>query len=202
MKKILLLVALIAISSVAFSQDYKVEIEKTFNEYSALMDTKDFQKIMDYMPVEIFEIILKDLMVKNLEDAYNDTTILLEVKRPKILEIGKLEKIKGKYYSIFSSSVQMNITIKAEEKEKFDEEEKDEDNPTLKEILLAMYQKIYGKENVSYNESTQTFEIQSIQKTIAISENGISGWKFMNADKGLETLLEKILPKKILKSAL
>lgn len=187
----LLTILFLATGLIASAQDYKKVIENEFNDYLNTIVNMEFEKSMDYLTPEFFEIIPRSEMLKVMEQTFNNPAIEYEMENPRILKINDAREIENKYYSLLTYTNQMNIKILGE-----DEETEDEKNVRNKMTKLAFDQN-FGSDNVKFNNETGFFEIQSENDVYAISENGQSGWKFLVIEENLKPILEKILPQQL-----
>lgn len=181
------IVSLLTLNS--FAQNAEQEIRKTIFEYIKYCDEKNFSKAVEYMIDDFFEIIPKQSLIDALESAFNNTSVIIENTDNKIIEVGKIEKIKDKYYSIVPYSFLLKMRFKD-----IDEE--------TKIAILFEYEEEFGEENVKYNEKTDFFELKLIEKMVAVSKNGSTNWKLIKIEENQKAIMEKLLPEKILKEAL
>lgn len=190
--KYLLIILFLTIRSVGVAQDYKKEIEIGFTEYLNSIMNRDFEKSMEFILPDFFEIFPKDQMITLMEQTFNNPSIEFEFKNPKILEIKDSRKIEPKYYAMLSYSNQMNMKVNS------DEVENEEEKESRIKLMKLSFEQTFGSENVQYNTETEFFEIQVEQQVYAISENGLTDWKFLVIEKKQKVILEKLLPKELL----
>lgn len=191
LKKKLATILFLTICTIGNAQDYKKELKKEFNQYLSTIVNMEFEKSMEYITPEFFEIIPKAQMIKAMKMAFNNPGMEFEIKNPKILKVNDKKEIENKYYSLLTYSNQLNMKIKGEEGET-----KDEKTTRINLTKLSL-EKTFGSGKVVYNEKTEFFEIQSQKDVYAISKNGKSDWKFLVIEKKQKMILEKILPKEL-----
>ena len=190
-KKNSLTIILLTVCTIGIAQDYKKNIESEFTEYLNSIVNMEFEKSMEYITPEFFEIVPKSQMLKLMEQTFNNPTMEFEIKNPKILSVNDFQKIENKYYSLLTYSNQLNMKMNSEE-----EETEDESKMRINMTKLSLEQ-TFGSENVKYNERTDFFQIQSQKDAYAISENGKTEWKFIVIEKEQKMILDKILPKEL-----
>jgi len=190
-KKTLLTILFLTICTVGISQDYKKKIESEFTEYLNSIVNMEFEKSMEYITPEFFEIVPKSQMIKLMEQTFNNPAMEIEIKNPKILTVNDSQNIENKYYSLLTYSNQMNMKINGEESETADEK------TTRINLTKLSLEQTFGSENVKYNDETGFFEIQSQKEVYAFSENGESDWKFLVIEKKQKMILDKLLPKEL-----
>lgn len=190
-KRNLLTILFLTICGIGIAQDYKKNIESEFSAYLNSIVNMEFEKSMEYITPEFFEIVPKSQMIALMEQTFNNPTMEFEILNPKILSVNDFQKIENKYYSLLTYSNQLNIKINSE-----DQETKDEKEMRIN-LTKQSFEQTFGAENVKYNEKSDFFEIQSQKDVYAISENGITDWKFLVIEKKQRMILDKILPKEL-----
>ncbi|TMM29653.1 hypothetical protein FDT66_11100 [Polaribacter aestuariivivens] len=185
-------ILLLIVTSTAISQDYKNELKKEFNDYLSAIVNMEFEKSMNYIVPEFFDIIPKSQMIKVMEMTFNNPDMEFEIKNPKIIKVNDKKQIESKYYSLLTYSNQLNLKIKGEEGETIDEK------TTRVKLVKLSLEKTFGSKNVVYNKQTGFFDIQSQKDVYAISENGENNWKFLVIEKKQKFILEKLLPKELI----
>ena len=191
MKKHLLIALLLTVSTFGYSQDHKRNIEVQFTEYLNSIVNMEFDKSVEYLVPEFFEIIPKSQMIKVMEQTFNNPSMEIEIKNPKVLSINDSQKIEEKYYSLLTYSNQLNMKMSNDEPET-------EDEKAARIDMTKLYlEQTFGSENVDYNEKTDFFEIQSQKDVYAISKDGLTEWKFLVIEKDQKIILEKLLPKEL-----
>ena len=191
LRRNLFTILFLTISTIGIAQNYKNELKKEFNDYLSTIVNMEFEKSMEYIVPEFFEIIPKSQMIKVMKMTFNNPDMEFEIKNPKILKVNDKKEIEQKYYSLLTYSNQMNMKIKGEE-----EETKDEKKTRINLTKLSL-ESTFGSENVVYNEKTDFFEIQSQKDVYGISESGEKNWKFLVIEKKQKMILEKLLPKEL-----
>jgi hypothetical protein len=193
MKRILIL--LILVSNLTFSQtneNYKENLNKDFVEYNDLILKQDFEKSMDYMLPDFFEIIPKNQMVMLMKQVYNNPDLEFKMDKPKDIEYGEPKKIEKKYYSEITYSYDIKMKFN-----NIEESEDEEQNELTRNLTKLQLEKTFGSGNAKFNKETEFYEIHSIKNAFGISENGTSDWKFVVVESKQKFILEKILPKEL-----
>jgi hypothetical protein len=191
LKQNLFTILFLTISTIGIAQDYKNELKKEFNDYLSTIVNMEFEKSMEYIIPEFFEIIPKSQMIKVMKQAFNNPSMEIEITNPKIIEVKDKKEIENKYYSLLTYSNQMNMKIEGE-----DEETEDEKTTRINLTKLSL-ENTFGSENVEYNKETDFFQIQSQKDVYGISNNGENNWKFLVVEKKQKMILEKLLPKEL-----
>lgn len=184
--KLLLFAVFTTVALNVHAQGNRQAIEKDFNQYLTFLLNKEFDKSMDYMVEELFTVAPRASMIQVMESAFNNPEIDIALKDPKILDIGKSELIDGKHYALLNYSVVMTMRLKQQAL----------DAVTLESVKASLEQS-FGTGNVSYDNESGTFIINSKKGVYAVSKNGTNNWKFVSIEKEQKELMEKLLPKKL-----
>lgn len=172
--------------------DAQDEIRTGFMEYYDLIIQCRFADAAEFIVPEFFNIFPKDELIRMMEQLFKDPMFNFQLKRPEIYEVGKIIKEGDRYYAGLNYSNRMNMHVAGEDNESLSE--KRDRIAMLKEALEITF----GSENVKYNEETDYFEIFTVKKAIAVSENGKTNWKFITVEENQKMLLKKIIPERIL----
>jgi len=202
-KKNILVLALLFVGTLGYSQDYKTEIKSEFSNYLDAILAQDFEKSMEYVIEDVFEIIPKESMISVMEATFNTPGLELSLEKANIISVGDTEIVEGKFYSLLSYSNIMKMKFLEEEPEDAENEESQTEEELAKEekirvaLIKVSLAKSFGEENIKYDEDTKIYEIFATKQAYAISKNGKDNWKFIVVEKNQKPFLEMILPKAI-----
>lgn len=191
----ILLILLMLVSNLTFGQTdetFKENLNKDFIEYNDLILNQEFEKSMDYMLPEFFEIIPKNQMILLMQQIYNNPDLEFQADKPKDIVYGELNKIEERYYSEITYSYDIKMKFK-----NLEESEDEEQNDLKKNLLKLTLEKTFGSGNVIFNQETEFYEIHSIKNAFGVSQNGMTDWKFVVIEPKQKFILEKILPKEL-----
>jgi len=190
---LLILIVSCSVTKKAFQTEGQNAIRNDFMSYSNFLTNKEFDKAFDYFIPEMFEIVSKEEMVGYLEEQFNNPDVEISFEKNKILEVAKIRKVEGKFYSKLKYSFLMNMKFVVEniETEKLKESEID--------MMKLLLQRAMDTETVDYNSETDFFEIYAEEDVLAISENGQSSWKFLIIEGDNDDIINALIPKKVLK---
>lgn len=191
----ILLILLMLVSNLTFGQTdetFKENLNKDFIEYNDLILNQEFEKSMDYMLPEFFEIIPKNQMILLMQQIYNNPDLEFQADKPKDIVYGELNKIEERYYSEITYSYDIKMKFK-----NLEESEDEEQNDLNKNLLKLTLEKTFGSGNVIFNQETEFYEIHSIKNAFGVSQNGMTDWKFVVIEPKQKFILEKILPKEL-----
>lgn len=202
-KIILLITTILLISSCGTSKnagnlsENQQSIKSDFISYLDAIISKDFDKSMDYIIPEFFDLIPKSMMIDIMEETFNNPEMEFDLKEPKIMYLGKIKNVEGRYYSKLKYSNLMDVKfIDDEEEEETTEVEGEEE--MLHSLMMLSFEKTFGKGNVTYDETNNIYKILSKKDVIAISDNGKSDWKFLVIEEAQRFLLEELVPKQVI----
>lgn len=190
-----LLILLMLVSNLTFGQTdetFKENLNKDFIEYNDLILNQEFEKSMDYMLPEFFEIIPKNQMILLMQQIYNNPDLEFQADKPKDIVYGELNKIEERYYSEITYSYDIKMKFN-----NLEESEDEEQNDLNKNLLKLTLEKTFGSGNVIFNQETEFYEIHSIKNAFGVSQNGMTDWKFVVIEPKQKFILEKILPKEL-----
>lgn len=186
MNKNWLLYLLLFIQTTGFSQTDVEAIRQTALTYMEIVEQKDYQKTMDYLYPKLFDLVPRSLMKEALKQQAEDTEMQLEVKNSKIESVSKVLRVEGVKYALVDYSFLMILIIPEEDKESLN-------------MMKGLFELNYGAENVSLDVEKRAFNINVVSAAYVINDPEYDGWKLLERKKELLPLLEKMLPKKVLK---
>lgn len=196
MKNIILGFSCLLYVSTGFSQDYKRVILSEFDEYFEAISSGNYDRSMDFIVDELFDIVPREQMVVLMESTFNDPSIEFELDKAKNVEISKAKKVNNKYYSFLTYTNLIKMKFLEDEGA---EEESAEEKKTRINLMKLSFENTFGVGNVKYNEATDFFEINASKKALAISSNKKKNWKFLVIEENQKAIFERILPAKIFK---
>lgn len=182
--KNLIFTLLILISTPALAQ---TDLRNTLEEYLKVVETKNSEKVMDYMYPKFFELYPRDLMVKTLDESMNDSTLEIELMDSKILGFSPLKTADSVTFSKVAYSFVM--TLKYVETD---------ENPAPGEEVITMttniFKQMYGDENVSFDSEKKKFRVYAKKEMLALKTAYLKDWKVLGIEENIKPLLKKILP--------
>lgn len=186
MNKVYFLCLFLFTQTAVFAQSDAEEIKQTVVEYMAIVENKEYQKTMDYLYPKLFEIVPKSLMEETLKKQAEDTDLVIELQNSAIQKISKVLLVDGVKYALVDYTFLMTMIIPEEDKEGL-------------ETMKVLFEAHYGKKNVVLDTDKRAFDINVSSAAYLIRDPQYKGWKFLERKKEMLPLLEKMLPKKVLK---
>ena len=185
MKKLITLL-FIAASFTANSQTSDLALNKRLSEYLTYSKDLKIDLLLGYMYPRIFEMASKKQIKEALESAYNNPDIEIKLDSVGIGKVLPLSKFSKGTYTKFNYSVKMKIKLlKKEMEEKADK-------------ILENFKTKFGKENVTYDETTRLFWVYQTKEALAIKDNYSKNiWTILGLEK--DQNINSIIPAEIIK---
>lgn len=190
MKHFLSILTFCVCINLCFAQSENTQLEKDFNNYIQLTFSKQYEATLDYMMEEIFNIITKENLIEILKNTFDNDETIINLKNPKIIEIGKTLDIENKLFNHLKFQQTMEIKFLSDDEELNNEEKNN--------MLLNMLKAQFGENNVSHNNKTDFFSIENETYVIAYAEKNNNRWKFINYDTQQQAFLQSFIPQEIL----
>ena len=191
MRRVVVILFLL-VQTISQAQDYKSIIKASFSDYLDAIVNLEFERSMDYMLPEFFEIVPREQLVGLMEQTFNNPDIHFKIKNPEILKVEDAQKIDGKYYALLTYANDMEIQLQAEA------DETSEEKGMRVSLTQAAFEQSFGKDNVVYNDSLDQYLIHSEKDVYSISENGVTDWKFLVLGEKQKAILERLLPAQLI----
>ena len=186
MKKFFLFLSFIIVIPL-LAQDFKNEIENQFSDFSNLMTEKKFDKALsDYANSDFLQIVPKEQLVAVMNQMFNSSEIEIELQKPTDIVIHNqvVEEKENKFIRI---DYQQKIKMKFKDKE------------MSSESLLMTLRNEFGRNNVTFEEKTGYFLIDTQKVVIANSQNE-KNWKFTILERKQIPILKEFIPEQFLKN--
>jgi hypothetical protein len=174
------------VQTTAFAQTDVEAIKETVMTYMEVVENKDYQKTMDYLYPKLFDFVPRSMMEEALKKQEEEIEIQVELKNSTIQKVSKVLVVEGVKYALVDYSFLMIMIIPEKDKEGL-------------ETMQVLFESNYGKKNVSLDIEKRAFSINMVSAAYVINDPEYDGWKFLERKKELFSLLEKMLPKKVLK---
>ena len=191
-RKLILILPAMLLALSSFGQNDKIEIRKTFEEYSHAFKQKNYEKVVNFLYPKIFEYIPKDLMLKGLKNMESDPGTITTMDSFSVTNISEIFQWNGIKYALINYRFKMTI-VENPEKSESKEDEFDVMDAMYKMLIL-----MYGKENVVFDKENNKFEINGAGKMYAIYDPAYKGWKFIEKKDKSKSMLLMILPEEVL----
>lgn len=186
MKKFFLFLSFI-IAIPLFAQDFKTEIEQQFGDFSTLMTEKKFdQALSDYANADFLQMVPKEQVVEMMNQMFNSSEIEVEIRKPTHIFIHQdVVEEKGNKFVRIDYQQQLKMNFK--------------DKEISAESLLIALRKQFGNDNVSFDDTTGYFLIDTQKVVVANSQNE-KNWKFTILEKKQIPILKTFIPEQFLKN--
>src|SRR5688572_10887304 len=185
----------------AYGQSGKDEVKSTFHDYFNTVMQQENEKTLEYIYPKLFDIIPKDKMLDIMNKTKADTTTRVVLIEPSITSISETTKIEATEYVVIQYSFKMIMTFPKHAEPVVEEEtdsEPEEDSDAI-DFTFEIFKEKYGEKNVRIDRENSTLEAKASNEMYGIRDPAYSGWKFLEKKDSMKPILEKLLPKKILK---
>lgn len=185
------------LTGTTFGQTDKDEIKKAFEVYFQTVEQKNNAKTLDYLYPKLFEHFPKNKMLQAMNRMKSDTTMITTVQNPSVANISETMDVDGIKYALIKYTFQMTMTLIVTQEESDSDEPEEEENPA--EFAYEMLKEKYGEENVVYDRDNNKLDTNVTNEMYAIHDPAYAGWKFLEKKDSMKPILEKLLPKSVLK---
>lgn len=179
-----------------FAQTDNADIQKTFEDYFKAVEQSNYPKVVDYLYPKLFDIAPKEAMLQAMEEMTTDTNVTIKLHSAVVKKISKtfvLDKIK---YAVVKHSFKMTMLFKNNNS---DANIKEDGSLDVADFTFKLLKGKYGEENVALDKEKSIIEVFSNSEMYAINDPAYPGWKFLEKKEEMQSLLEQLLPKKVLK---
>jgi hypothetical protein len=177
---------LLLLTTVIFSYGQKEStreiFEKDIKEFLEATNKKDWDKINGIMYPRTFEFFSKQKMI-TIMDLPEKMGMSIDRNYIKVDSISDIVNSgKEKFYMIYYSFI-CEVIIS--------------DSLKLASIdrVKGLFKRVYGEENVSYNDEENLFTFNSQSRMIAIAYKKSSDWKYILCWSFLKEVIPKLIPK-------
>ncbi|PKQ65663.1 hypothetical protein BZG02_01265 [Labilibaculum filiforme] len=184
MKKITILFLLSFVITSVFGQTtLKQHFEKDLRNYTTAFNNKQWSTVTQMMYPPMFKMMSKDNMLMVLEQMDNlgvqMTTDFRSVDNiSKVVDYGNEKFCKIKYYGI----IEVKLTGLMSQGSS---------------LMQPQFEQEFGKENVKYNETSNSFTIQAHRSMVAVADKKTDNWKYIDVNSPQAKGLKRLIPEKV-----
>lgn len=165
-------------------------IRSALQQYWSAVQRKDHVSTLDFIDPRLFALVPKERMLEALERASADTTVRVTLGDARVDRISKPITEGTVQYASVDYNYAMRMVLSSEP---------DTDEARKTEFLKGMLEEQYGKGHVQVEGPDNAFRIEAERHLIAVLDPSIGQWRFLERKKGMEPLLEQLVPAKVLK---
>jgi hypothetical protein len=137
-------------------------------------------------------------MLQAMDKMKADTSTIVTMDNGSVTSISEAIDVGGVKYALVKYSFEMTMTFVASENESEDDED-DANDADAGEVAYEMLKEKYGEKNVTYDSENRKVEVNVTNELYAIHDPAYKDWKFLEKKENMKPLLEKLLPKQVLK---
>jgi hypothetical protein len=185
----------------AYGQSTKDEVKNTFHDYFNTVMQQENEKTLGYIYPKLFDIIPKEKMLDIMNKTKADTSTRVVLADPSITRISETTKIEATEYVVIQYTFKMTMTFskspEPDSEEEVDSEPEEDSDPI--DFTYEMFKEKYGERNVKIDRESNTLEANISNEMFGIRDPSYEDWKFLEKKESMKPILEKLLPKKVLK---
>ena len=163
-------------------------ITKDANKYFNLLETKNVSASLDYLYPKLYSIVDSEKVEATLKETFNDPTIDVSFSNLIVSKVSNTTQHEGVKYALVSYSYTMTM------------KPLDGMDKSMEKQLLQTYKTMFGNNNVVFDKKNKAFVISSITSMYAIKAVDYNSWKFLENKKGMEQLLDNLMPADVVKA--
>lgn len=187
MQKLITLCLLIAgLNAAAWGQGDSTAIQQRLDAYFRATEEKDWTKVVDMVYPKLFSLVKKEDLVQLFADMEGNGMVF-QMKDFKVNAISEATTHEGERYALVDYTAGMNIRFTSAAYQ----------DSSMVSQLQSSFAATYGEENIHYNKTDNSFDIQAKKAMFAITPEGSGDWTFMENNPGQEGLLGALIPKAV-----
>jgi len=174
---------IIPVAPTVEKKSHKEEIEERLMTYLDLMNSGQFEKMLDITYPKLFDIVPKEQMLKMMMEMFSDEEMKMSMSDMKIVKVhNNLVKTEDEDFTLVDYKVKMKMALSGEALEAID-------------FIKAALKNQYGPESVTYDKEDTTLIIDAINQMVAIKQN--DKWYFVENGKQQEPIIKMLFDEKI-----
>jgi hypothetical protein len=194
--KFFLFFLLIAIPLGSSAQEEIERIERQFRTYDQLIRDTNIDEAITYVDPRLFEFVNVELLKASMKIASSVTFVKITTSEPNPKNYSSPKLIDGVNYVRFENHVSLYMQMIPDSTELA---QTPEWRAEKAENMYRGFEAKFGKGNVDYDATSDTYTIRSIKIIIASSDAEMTDWKFVVADNPrMKEILRKFIPEELL----
>ncbi len=172
---------------ISISASAQTALQTTLEDYLKVVETKNSEKVMDYMYPKFFELYPRALMVKTLDASLKDPALEILLMDSKIVDISPLKTADSVTYAKVGYSFVMTMKYVVSD-----------ENPAPTDEVITMttniFKQMYGDDMVTFDVENKKFRIFAKKEMLALKTPSLADWKVLGIEENVKPALKKILP--------
>lgn len=184
MKRFAILLILSFVFTTGYSQkQLKQHFEKDLISYTTAFNNQEWNTVMQMMYPKMFDMMSKENMIMALEQMDNlgvkMTTNFKSIdKISKVIENGSEKYCKIRYFGV----IKVRLTGLMSQGSA---------------LMQPQFEKEFGKENVKFNETNNSFTINAHRSMVAVANKKSSNWKYIDINSPQAKGLKRLIPLRV-----
>ena len=161
MKKTLLIL-FILVANISCGQEIsKTQLESDFLEYSNLIAKREYEKAVDYMPTDFWNVYEKNEFLTKMERVGKQMDSI-SINNFEIVDISETINSNDKKFRVITYSSDLEF-----------------DSSKIPERVIEKYKSQFGAENVKLDSINKLIKIKNNSQMISVYDNGLEKWKYL-----------------------
>ena len=182
------IITLLLISTLSFAQSVEALKSESKKMYDASYNM-DFEKVLDYTYPKIFDIVSKDVLLKSMDQAFQNDVLRIRLVFPEpTFSYSDLKKIEDKTFCVIRYNSAMRIIF---------------EDPLSSEQITQMtnsFNENMKNKKVTFEKSRNGFYVEGEEIMIGVSDELTNNeWKFINYDSNQSRIFQMIFNESIKK---
>jgi len=166
------------------------DIRTTLGLYWDAVQRKDHEATLSYIDPKLFVLVPRERMLEALERSSADTTVRVNWGQAEVTKVSRPIKEGESRYAGVDYRFDLRMWLSSEP---------DTDQERKAAFLTDMLEEQYGKGNVRYDSQDDVYVIHAERRMIAELDPRVGAWRFLERKKGMEPLLEQLVPARVLR---
>jgi len=168
----------------------ETDIRTTLGLYWDAVQRKDHEATLSYIDPKLFALVPRERMLEALERSSADTTVRVTWGAAEVTKVSRPIKEGDITYAGVDYRFDLRMWLSSEP---------DTDQDRKAAFVIGMLEEQYGKGNVRHDPGDDVYVIHAERRMIAGLDPQVGAWRFLERKKGMEPLLEQLVPARVLK---
>jgi len=184
--KALLFLLIISSTTTKLTEEQKLKqlFRTELTAYAKDFNTKNWEGVADRIDPKLFDYMPKEKMVEMFK-GMAESGMEMTLGTPDVKTISEVLIHENEKFCKIDYLGEITMKLSGEMLE-------------MKEMLKTSFASAFGEKNITFNEKTNSFHINSIKSMLVVSPKDENNWKFIEFNKSKTKVLKMLVPKEIL----